>query len=148
MPVCDANGHFCCVGYYFNSIMDYAQRLSDIRHKISNAAKRGGRDPQLIELVVVTKYHPIEAVQKVIEAGAQSIGENRVQELMQKAPLLDKKTRKHLIGPLQSNKVAKALGCADCIQSVDSEKILRKLQAACQQQGKSIDIFLQVNTTG
>ncbi len=93
------------------------------------------------KLVVVTKNQPLESVQEAIACGVTAIGENRVQEAEDKLPFLE--CEKHFIGQLQSNKVRKAVELFDVIQSVDSEKIARKIDSVAP-----MKVFIQVNTSG
>jgi len=85
----------------------------------------------------------------VLEAGHRVFGENRVQEAQAKWPDLKAEfpeVRLHLIGPLQTNKVKDAVALFDVIESVDREKLARRLAAEMVTQGRSLKVFLQVNT--
>ncbi len=93
-----------------------------------------------VKLVAVTKGQSAEKINEAIRSGVTIIGENYVQEAEQKFPSVLQSTR-HFIGHLQTNKVKTALKLFDCIQSVDSEKILAKLSDA----GACTSVFLQVN---
>ncbi|OGJ52383.1 YggS family pyridoxal phosphate enzyme [Candidatus Peregrinibacteria bacterium RIFOXYB2_FULL_32_7] len=94
-------------------------------------------------LVVVTKNRSIDEIKKVIEAGITDIGENRIQSAEQK--LSNLKITKHLIGHLQTNKVRKAVEIFDMIQSIDSFKLIEKINQECQKINKVMPILLQIN---
>ncbi len=93
-----------------------------------------------IKLVAATKNQPVERINQVITEGVSIIGENYVQEAADKFPRI-LPVQKHFIGHLQSNKVKAAVALFDCIQSIDSEKILGKMS----DKAKRMPIFLQVN---
>ncbi len=85
------------------------ERLEQIRTRMASAAVRSGRTADAVELVAVSKTQPPEALREVFASGQTLFGENRVQEILAKQPLLPSMLRWHLIGPLQSNKVRKVL---------------------------------------
>ena len=87
-------------------------------------------------------------VAEAYAAGQIMFGENRVQELETKAPLLPQDIKWHLIGHLQSNKAAKACEFACMIHSVDSEKLIAKLNANAKNSALSLEILLELNVTG
>ena len=101
-----------------------------------------------IKLVVVTKTRTPKEVQEAIAAGAVSIGENKVQEAIEKwsdVKLTNNDIRLHLIGGLQTNKVKLAVKLFDYIHSVDSEKLAKKISIEQQKQKKKVRVFIQVN---
>ncbi len=100
--------------------------------------------PENIELVAVSKSHPAEKIRTLYEAGQRIFGENRVQELIAKQPLLPDDIQWHLIGHLQTNKVKYIAGFADTIQSVDSEKILKEIDRQAKKNSRNIKVLLQV----
>jgi pyridoxal phosphate enzyme (YggS family) len=122
-----------------------SERLDKIRQQISTAAARCGRDPNGIQLLAVSKKQPIEVIREAIDAGQLLFGENRVQELMSKQPMLPAKVRWHLIGPLQSNKVRKVLPLAEVIHSVDSVDIARDINRIAAEVGLHPKVFLEIN---
>ena len=103
--------------------------------------------PQKVNIVAVTKKFSFSALQSAQENNLFHIGENKVQETQQKTQnkRLNPKTQLHLIGHLQSNKVPLAVGLYDVIQSVDSIKLLNKINRSAKQQNKKQNIFLQIN---
>ena len=124
------------------------ENLKNIRQTIDQACKDADRTPESVNLLPVTKVQPLEKLQALYELGEKSFGENRVQELCQKAELLPKDIEWHLIGSLQSNKVRQALKHASWIHSVDSVKLINRIEFIAGEDHKSPNIFLQVNLTG
>jgi PLP dependent protein len=123
--------------------------LESIRARMDAAARAAGRDPGGIELVVVSKTFGAEAIAPAIAAGQRVFGENRVQEAKGKWPALvaaEPGIRLHLIGPLQTNKAAEAVALFDAIHTVDRAKLARALAAGMAKQGRSPQLFIQVNT--
>ncbi len=102
------------------------------------------RLPQHVELVAVSKTHPISAIQEVYDLGQRIFGENKVQELSEKYPLLPKDIQWHLIGHLQTNKVKFIAEFIDTIQSVDSEKLIREINKEAAKHNRTIKVLLQV----
>ncbi|MFP3595621.1 YggS family pyridoxal phosphate-dependent enzyme [Chryseobacterium sp. SIMBA_029] len=100
--------------------------------------------PSSVELVAVSKTHPVSAIQEVYDLGQRVFGENKVQELMEKYPLLPKDIQWHLIGHLQTNKVKYIAEFIDTIQSVDSEKLLLEINKESHKHNRKIKVLLQV----
>jgi hypothetical protein len=119
-----------------------AANLQLVRERIARAAERARRDPESIALVAVTKVFPAETIRRAYALGLRQFGENYVQELETKAPLVAdlSDARFHLIGHLQSNKSAKAAELFQVIETVDSPKLARRLNAA----GRALDVMLEV----
>ena len=122
-------------------------RISQLNTRIAAACGRCGRLPDSVKTVVVTKTHPAETLQAVIDTGIADIGENKVQEIVQKAPLLTGTRCLHMVGHLQTNKVNKVVPLVDWIHSVDSVRLLEKIDTACDREGKRIKVLVQVNTS-
>lgn len=97
------------------------------------------------KLVAVTKNHDTVAMRQAIDEGIIAIGENRVQEALQKADSLGRDVEWHLIGHLQTNKVKQAVNLFDVIQSVDSKKLVVEIDRIAKNIGKVQDILIQVN---
>lgn len=126
-----------------------AGRLTAVRDAMRAAAKGVGRDSRAISLIAVSKTHGPEDIWPVLAAGQRLFGENRVQEAASKWPPLKKDypdIELHLIGPLQSNKVAEAVALFDVIETVDREKLAAVLSLEMKKQGRALPVFLQVNT--
>ena len=100
--------------------------------------------PSEVELVAISKTHPISAIQEVYDLGQKVFGENKVQELVEKYPQLPKDIQWHLIGHLQTNKVKYIAEFIDTIQSVDSEKLLHEINKEAGKHSRKINILLQV----
>jgi pyridoxal phosphate enzyme (YggS family) len=128
--------------------MSVQENLERVRGRIAHAAARAGRSPGEITIVAVTKTVGPEAVMEAIRAGVEDIGENRVQEFLEKSKAVTLPCRWHLVGHLQTNKVPKAVGRFTLIQSVDSLRLAEHLSAAGAKAVASTDILLEVNTSG
>lgn len=100
--------------------------------------------PENVQLVAVSKTHPVSAIQEVYDLGQKVFGENKVQELLEKHPLLPKDIQWHLIGHLQTNKVKYIAEFIDTIQSVDSEKLLAEINKEAGKHNRKIKVLLQV----
>ena len=125
---------------------DIPRRLAEIRDRIANAAGRAGRRPEDVRLVAVSKTHPIDAVRAAADAGQIDFGENKVQEALQKiAQSADTSLRWHLIGHLQSNKVRKAAGAVGAIHAIDSIELLKRVDQAAGDAGRTVDVLIQVD---
>jgi len=123
-----------------------AENIMLIRSRIEKAARRAGRDPAQIKLVAATKDVPVSLIEEAVKAGITDIGENRVQEARQKFDQLKQlPVTLHMIGHMQTNKVKTALEMFSVIQSVDSERLADEISGKAQ---KTIDIFIEVNTSG
>ena len=110
----------------------------------SNYLKTINDLPQNVQIVAVSKTHPIEEIQHVYNLGQRIFGENKVQELTEKHPQLPKDIQWHLIGHLQTNKVKYIAEFIDTIQSVDSEKLLEEIDKQAAKFQRKIKILLQV----
>lgn len=100
--------------------------------------------PENIELVAVSKFHPVEKIQEVYDCGQRVFGENKVQELLTKVNELPSDIKWHLIGHLQTNKVKYIAKFIDTIQSVDSEKLLIEIDKEAAKNNRKIKALLQV----
>ncbi|WP_394674101.1 YggS family pyridoxal phosphate-dependent enzyme [uncultured Chryseobacterium sp.] len=102
------------------------------------------RLPKHVQLVAVSKTHPVSAIREVYDLGQRVFGENKVQELTEKQSELPEDIQWHLIGHLQTNKVKYIAGFIDTIQSVDSEKLLKEIDKEAAKHNRTIKILLQV----
>ena len=126
-----------------------ASRLAAIRARIDKAARAAGRDPREVTLVAVSKTFGAEDISPLIEAGQRVFGENRVQEAAAKWPALKAghaDIELHLIGPLQTNKLAQALSLFDAIHTLDRERLAAALVKARAEGARLPRLFIQVNT--
>lgn len=101
--------------------------------------------PEGVDLVAVSKFHPAEAVMEAYRAGQRIFGESRVQELLQKIPLLPSDIRWHFIGHLQTNKVRQLIGHVSMIESVDSERLLELIDVESRRAGVITGVLMQVH---
>jgi pyridoxal phosphate enzyme (YggS family) len=137
-----------------------AERLARVRARIAAAEAAAGRQPGSVRLLLATKTLDAATVRSAVLADLAAtattagparralIGENRVQELVAKAPdLADLAPELHVIGPLQSNKVNAALRWAACVQSVDSAALAERLARRCADTDRSLDVLVQVNVS-
>jgi len=125
-----------------------ATPLEDVLARIARAAAIAGRDPAGIELIAISKTHPVERIEPLIEQGQRVFGENRVQEAQAKWPALIEAhpgTRLHLVGQLQSNKAEDAVALFDCIHSLDRPSLVAALGKAMDKTGRQVPCFVQVN---
>lgn len=127
--------------FYTNFHFFYQMSLDNIS---SNYQKTINDLPQNVQLVAVSKTHPIEHIQHVYNLGQRIFGENKVQELAEKYPQLPKDIQWHLIGHLQTNKVKYIAEFIDTIQSVDSEKLLEEIDRQAAKFQRKIKVLLQV----
>ena len=126
-----------------------ANRMEAIRASIAEAARRAGREAQGITLVAISKKQPDDRVDAALEAGQLVFGENRVQEAMARwAGRREANPGLHLrlVGPLQTNKAADAVGFFDAIESLDREKLARVVAKECESQQRRVECLVQVNT--
>jgi pyridoxal phosphate enzyme (YggS family) len=126
-----------------------ARNLQIVRSRLDAAARRAGRDPTTVRLIAVSKTFSADAVRAAWSAGQIDFGENKVQEGLQKIEATaDIKIRWHLIGHLQSNKAKKAATAFQCIHSIDSIELLRKIDAAAADADAAPEILVQVDLAG
>ncbi len=127
--------------------VDGIRRARDrVLARIADAAARAGRDPARVTLVAVSKTVPAERLVAAVAAGLTTLGENRVQEAEAKVAAVPGAAW-HLIGPLQSNKVRRALAAFDTIESVDSVDLALRIDwiASEVRPGTRVPVLLQVN---
>lgn len=124
---------------------EFKLRMAELEEEIALACSKSARDPTTVELLPVTKTHPAEAIEFVARYGLKAVGENRLQEAIEKKAKVSAIVRWDLIGHLQSNKAKLAAQHFDRVQSVDSEKLLTLLDRAAGEQGKTLAILLQIN---
>ena len=123
-----------------------AENLAHLHEQIAEACRRANRSDNGVALMAVSKVHPVEMILEAYAAGQRLFGENRVQEFREKSPHLKDLTEAkfHLIGPLQSNKTAKAAELFDAIDAVDSLKIAQRLNTAAATLGKNLPVLIEV----
>jgi pyridoxal phosphate enzyme (YggS family) len=121
-------------------------RVAEVRMRIARAVERGGHE-QRVTVIAVTKTHGADAVEAAWRAGITDVGENKVQEALSKMPAVSSPVHWHLIGHLQRNKV-KHVDAFALVQSLDSERLARALDAHGRGLGMPVDVLVQVNVAG
>lgn len=123
--------------------------VNTIRGRIAAACQRAGRRPDDVTLVAVSKTFPAERVREAVEVGVLDIGENYVQELLEKREkLADAAIRWHFIGHLQSNKVKYIAPWVTLIHAVDTVGLVREIDNRAAKSGRVLELLVEVNTTG
>ena len=120
-------------------------RLESIRTALAGASEGRYAPPKVI---AVTKTHPAEEILPLAEMGVRDIGENRVQEIVEKLPLLAEKFDIHLIGRLQTNKVKYIIEDVCMIHSLDRMSLAQEIDRQAQMHQKRMDVLVQVNIAG
>lgn len=128
---------------------ELVERIREVRLRVAEAATRSGRSAEAVTIIAVTKTVPVERVALAYELGLKVFGENRVQEARAKKSVLQYPLiRWHLIGHLQTNKVARAVELFDLIQSVDSVRLAEALEHSAAARERTVSVLLQVNASG
>jgi pyridoxal phosphate enzyme (YggS family) len=126
-----------------------AECLADVRTRIAAAARVSGRDPSSVRLIAVSKTFPVEAVRAAYDAGQRDFGENRVQEALEKRRATSELAiHWHLLGPLQANKVRKAVASFSLLHAIDAVELLRKVDDAAVEAGVAPELMIQVDLAG
>lgn len=126
-------------------------RVRAVRERLTRAAERAGRDPADVTLLGACKTVERDRVVQAVELGISHLGENFVQEAEAKfggSERPESLAGLHLIGHLQSNKVKRAVALFDAIQSVDSVRLLSRIDAAARSMDRRVDVYVQVNLAG
>ncbi|MDO4552193.1 MAG: YggS family pyridoxal phosphate-dependent enzyme [Bacillota bacterium] len=124
--------------------MTIKENIEKVKGEIAAAARGCGRDPEEILLVAVSKTRTPEEIDEAIDAGIEDIGENKVQEILDKYDHV-KPVRFHMIGHLQTNKVKYIIDKAALIHSVDSLKLALEIQKQAEKHGRTAEVLVQVN---
>lgn len=149
---------------------ELAERFTEVKQRVADAAARGGRSPDSVYLVAVTKTAEPEDIRELIELGHRDFGENRVQQLVQRASIAEewferarllsraadgklpfdptKPVRWHMIGHLQRNKARKVADLCRLVHSVDSLRLAEELQQFANKHDREIEVLVQVNVSG
>jgi pyridoxal phosphate enzyme (YggS family) len=145
-------------------------RYTEVKQRVADAAKRSGRTPSSVYLIAVTKFAEPEDIRELIELGHRDFGENKVQQLSQRAGVINEwfermrmhprvagehsgfdpsqPVRWHMIGHLQRNKVRKIGDIVRLVHSVDSLRLAEEIQQVANKLDRQIDVLLQVNVSG
>jgi len=130
------------------SSSEIEKKLQNIQEKLAELTESAGRPAGSVRLVAVSKNFPVELVKGAYEAGQRLFGENRVQELNEKAAKLPSDCEWHLVGHLQSNKVRDALKHAAWIHSIDSVKLVQRINRIGSEENVRPVGLIQVNVVG
>ncbi len=128
--------------------IDIKENIARLRREIYETAVKSGRDPGQITVIAVTKNVDVERIKEAIKEGFTDIGENRVQEMVAKQPLIDSKVNWHFIGHLQKNKVKYVVGKVQLIHSLDSWRLATEISRLSEKRGVVSDVLVQVNVSG
>lgn len=145
-------------------------RYTEVKQRVAEAAQRSGRSPASVYLIAVTKFAEPEDIRELIELGHRDFGENKVQQLSQRAGVINEwfermrmhprvagehhgfdpsePVRWHMIGHLQRNKVRKIADLVRLVHSVDSLRLAEEIQQIANKLDRHIDVLLQVNVSG
>lgn len=119
------------------------ENIADVRKKIELAAKKGNNSN--VTLIAVSKTKPVSDIEQAYTTGIRDYGENKVQELDEKYPVLPKDIKWHLIGHLQTNKVKYIVDKVYLIHSVDSYKLAEQIEKEAVKHNTEVNILIQVN---
>jgi len=122
--------------------------LDSVRTRIADAARRSGRDPADILLVVVTKTVGVREILCAADLGVEIVGENRVHEAAAKRDRVGDRVKWHMVGHLQRRKARDAVSIFDCIHSVDSLALAEQIDKRCAAAGKTMPVLFEVNASG
>jgi pyridoxal phosphate enzyme (YggS family) len=129
--------------------MNLIAKIKSIESRIESAQKKSGFNHP-VQIIAVTKTHPFQTIKAAYHAGITSIGENRVQEALQKFESFKymPNITKRFIGHLQTNKVKKCIDLFDTIDSVDSLKLAKKISQVAETVNRTVCVLLEINTSG
>lgn len=130
---------------YSDRCAAFDENYKIILEQIGEAAVRSGRSPEEITLLAATKTVPLPVINHAIGRGLSCLGENRVQELLEKYDGLDHSCDVQFIGRLQTNKVKYLMGKVSCIQSLDSWKLAQEISRLCLRERSSMNVLVEVN---
>jgi len=128
--------------------MGIEENIRSLKEDIAKIAEKVKRNPKEIEIVAVSKTVEVERIKEAIRCGIKIIGENKVREAEEKFSQIPEKFAKHLVGHLQTNKVKKAIGLFDMIQSLDSLKLANEISKRALESEKIMEVLVEVNTSG
>ena len=127
---------------------EVAARVEQVRERVAQAAERAGRDPAEVTIVAVTKGHPDSRVEELVAAGIDQIGENRVQEALAKKPEVQRPATWRLVGPLQRNKVRRALELFDWLDAIDRWEVAEAVSRRAVAAQRVVPVLVEVNVGG
>jgi pyridoxal phosphate enzyme (YggS family) len=125
------------------------ENIRRVRERMVTACERSGRDPESVRLLMATKTVDPDRIRVAIESGETLVAENRVQEVRPKFEALeDLEYERHFIGHLQSNKVNAIVPYISCLETLDRLSLARKLANRLEREGQTLEVLIQVNTSG
>lgn len=127
--------------------MTIEDNINEVREHITRAALRAGRNPEDVTLCAVSKYIDVPRIKEALEAGVTVLGENKVQELVDKLPQFSEDVNFHMIGQLQTNKVKYIIDKVKLIHSLDRMSLLKTLDKEAKKKNIISDTLIQVNLT-
>jgi len=123
-----------------------AGNVHRVMEAIASAAARSGRNSESVQLVAVSKKIEVDRILQALAAGVRYLGENRVKEAQEKKPYLSEfNFEYHLIGLLQKNKINRAVGIFDWVQTVDSLDLATRINRSAERKQKVVQVLVQVN---
>lgn len=125
--------------------MSIKDNISNITNRINAACTKAGRNPDEVTLVAVSKTVGVDYINEAVGCGIKNLGENKVQEIMDKYTLVEGSPKWHMIGHLQTNKVKYIIDKVTMIHSVDSVKLLGEIDKRAKASGKTMDVLIEVN---
>ncbi len=121
------------------------ENFIQVQNNIKKACEKAGRNPEEVTLIAVSKTKPVPMLEEAYQAGSRDFGENKVQEIMDKYPVLPADIRWHMIGHLQRNKVKYIIDKAALIHSVDSLRLAEEISSQARKKQVEADILIEVN---
>ncbi len=128
--------------------MSIKENLDIIKQNIEKACVKSGRDSKDVLILAVTKTIDPERINEAVSLGLNDLGENRVQELLEKYDKIKGDVRWHLIGHLQTNKVKYIVDKVCMIHSVESLSLAKEIEKQCAKKDRIMDILVEVNVSG
>lgn len=125
-----------------------ARNLERVRGRIRASAARAGRDPASVRLVAVTKTVGVDEARMLVELGVTDLGENRIDGAREKIEAVGRGARWHMIGNVQRRKARDVAALFDTVDSVDLVEVGEALGQRCEEQGRELDVLLEVNVSG
>lgn len=119
--------------------------ISNVLSSIKEACKKSNRNPNDVKLIAVTKTIDVERINAVLKTGIGDIGENKVQEIMEKYDKIEYNPKWHLIGHLQTNKVKYIIDKVDLIHSLDSLRLAEEINKRAKKINRIMDVLIQIN---
>ncbi len=128
--------------------VDLGANFAEVNGRIEKAAAKSGRSARDIKMVAVTKTVELKRIKETVDRGLRILGENRVQEMLEKVPTLPGDVEWHMIGRLQRNKVKHIIGKVGLIQSLDRWSLAEEIQKRAQQNDTIVPVLVQLNLAG